>query len=250
MRLSLWSGGGHPLGAEALLPVAEGGLHRPVVLGDEVLDLASSVGEELEHGALHPSHRDEVPRLQGEETGVVHAHEPVRLGPGVGGQAEVAFLLAVHEMGEGLLETLVGHVVRPEPEDGLLAGRLHVDAPEDELALPSGVGGVDDRVHVVPRQEALHDFELLLRARQHVEAEAPGDHGQLLETPASGPAGVLLLGLGDVHEMAHGPGDDPFLALEKAVPSAVAHGENPRDLAGHGGFLGDDETLSHGSGPS
>ena len=52
------------------------------------------------------------------------------------------------------------HAADPETGDRLTAPALMIDQPEDQLALPPGVGGADDAVYVCPVHEFAQNIEL------------------------------------------------------------------------------------------
>ena len=128
----------------------------------------------------------------------------------------------------------------------MLGAGLLVQVGEDQLALAAGVAGVDDLVDVVARELLRDDRHLLLRALvAHDELEAVGHDRQVGHAPLL-ELGVVLVGLGELHEVADRPRDDVLRALEVAlVLAANGPGQDAREVAPDGRLLGDDERLGH-----
>ncbi len=57
--------------------------------------------------------------------------------------------------------------------------------------------------------------------------------------------GVVLVGVGKLDKMAHGPGDDVIGPLEVPVALAELAGQHADEVAPDGRLLGDDERLGH-----
>ena len=109
------------------------------------------------------------------------------------------------------------HRGQPQPLDGLLRARLLVRPGEDQLALAPGVAGVDDLVDVVALEHARDDGHLLARALvAHDELEAVR-HDRQIGHPPLLVLGVVLVGLGELHEVADRPRDDVRVGLEVAL---------------------------------
>ena len=115
------------------------------------------------------------------------------------------------------LIALCGHRRQPQPLHGLLRVRLLVQPGEDQLALAPGVARVDDRADVVAPEVARDHRHLLARALvAHDELEAVGHDRQIGHLPLL-ELRVVLVGLGELHEVADRPRDDVVVGLEVAV---------------------------------
>ena len=224
--------------------------NEPVRLRYESLDLALALHDHRERRRLDASERDDAadPSAAADRRrpGRVHADEPVGLGTRTRRCLERGELVARPQPLEALLDRLLRHRGDPEPVDRLLrAGRL-VDVGEDELALAACVAGVDDAIDVGASEELADRGELLLRLRvARLELEGLGDDGQVGHAPLLQPL-VVVLGLGELHEVADGPGDDVLLRLEVRLVLLEAARERGREVAADGRLLGDDERLAHG----
>ena len=159
----------------------------------------------------------------------------------------------VAQLAEGLAHRLVGHRVQPQALDGLLGLHVLVDVGEDQLALAPRVARVDDLLDVVAAQLVAHDLHLLLGALvAHDELELARDDRQVGHPPLLELV-VVLVGLGELDEVADGPGDDVLGALQPAgglVPRSGVllerTGQHAGEVLAHGRLLGDDEGLGHG----
>ena len=116
-----------------------------------------------------------------------------------------------------------------------------IDQTEDQLALPSGVGGADDAVHVGPVHELAQNVKLLFGGTAHEVLPPLGQDGQVGAVPAV-EARVIRAGRGQLHQMADAPADKIAASLQVAV-AAGSDAEDLRDGAGNGGFLGDDQFM-------
>ena len=135
---------------------------------------------------------------------------------------------------------------------GLSAAGLLDEVVEDQLALAPGVAGVDDAVDVVAAQQVADDGHLLLRALvAHDELEAARHDRQIGHAPLLVLV-VVLVGLGELDEVADGPRDDVLGALEPARrvlarPRVLLERprQHAREVLPDGRLLGDDERLAH-----
>ena len=163
-----------------------------------------------------------------------------------------AIVGAVAQVLETLADRRLGHRVQPQPLDGQLRAGLLVQVGEDQLALAPGVAGVDDEVVVVALQQALDDRHLLLRALvAHDELELARHDRQVRHAPLLELV-VVLVGLGELNEVADGPGDRVVGSLEPARGLVAGPGvllerarEHAREVLSDGRLLGDDERLGH-----
>ena len=123
------------------------------------------------------------------------------------------------------------HRREPQPAHRQRRAGLLVEVGEDQLALAPGVAGVDDLGDVVAVQLRRHDRHLLLRALvADDELEAVGDDRQVGHPPAL-ELGVVLVGLGELHEVADGPADHVLGALEVALVLGERAGQHAREVA-------------------
>ena len=92
----------------------------------------------------------------------------------------------------------------------------------------------DDR-HLLARALVAHDEPERVRHDRQV------GHAPLLVLR------VVLVGLGELDEVADRPRDDVLVGLEVALVLGEGAGEHAREVTPHGGLLGDDERLGHWS---
>ena len=200
--------------------VAVDGGEDPVLLGLEVLDFELAVDDHGQGGGLHTAYGEHLALLlaeaEGVEAGGVHAEEPVADGTAEAGFVERLVFFLGFEVGKAFADGLVGHGVDPEALDGACGLSALHDPALDELTLLSGIAAVDDAFGVF--HEALDGVELLLVAvvLDEFDAEAVGDHGQVVEVPRPPPGGVVV-GFFEGAEVAEGPGDLVAVALHIAI---------------------------------
>ena len=98
----------------------------------------------------------------GKQAGGVDAHQPVRLAAAEGGGVEVVVLRAVAEIVKAIKDRRILHGGDPEPLYALAAVVEIIRRAEDQLALASGVAGVDDLANVLSVHEGAEGVHLLL----------------------------------------------------------------------------------------
>jgi hypothetical protein len=204
------------------------GGHRPVLLGDEGLDLALAVADELQGHGLHAARGEAAADLVPEDGADPVADEPIEDAPGLLG----IHLLLVDVSGllEGLLDGALGDLVEDDAAEALLApdSQRLGEVPADGLPLAVGVGGQVDGLRLlgggaqVVEDLALGGQDRVLDGESPLGVDAADDVGGVLR-----PLGVF----GQVPDMAHG-GHDPEVAAQVLV-----------DGLRLGGRLDDDEVL-------
>ena len=117
---------------------------------------------------------------------------------------------------EALPDRRVLHRGDPQAGEGLLAARHLIDQPEDELALPPGVAGVDQLRHIRALHEALQILEgVLFALRQHI-TEGLRQDGKVVILPLL-VAGVIPGRVHRGHQMPHAPGNDEPIPFKTAI---------------------------------
>ena len=129
------------------------------------------------------------------------------------------------------------HAADPEPGKGLLAFALVIDEPENQLALPPGIGGTDELIHVRPCHQAAQDFKLLLGSGRNQVLPRFGQNGQVRLGPFD-QLGVITAGRSQLHQMANTPADEKFLSFQIPVAAfgdaqSLANGLGDRGLFGY-----------------
>ncbi|CAM4124350.1 hypothetical protein ACAN107058_22940 [Paracidovorax anthurii] len=251
-----------PLRVEPLAEVfaglgVEAGVDFPVVAAHELADLFLALDDQRERGGLHAAHGGEeeaavarVERRHGARA--VDAHEPVGLGAAARGAGQALHLLVGAQVVEAVADGLRGHGLQPEAPHGLAQGPLGtagvlLDEAEDQLALAARVAGVDEVGDVLALGEPHHRAEAALGLVHRFEVEIRRDHRQVREAPLAA-LDVEFLGRLDLHEVAHGAGDDIAVVLEVVfvlVELARHGGERAHDVLRHRGFFCDYQGLGH-----
>ena len=116
-----------------------------------------------------------------------------------------------------------------------------IDQAENQLALPPGVSGADDAVHIGPVHEFAQNIELLFGGTAHKILPPLGQDGQVCLGPFD-QFRVIAAGWSQLHQMAHAPAHKPATAFQ----IAVAAGGDTEDLAnglGYRGLFGYDQVI-------
>ena len=194
----------------------QGQPHMMVFLLLEAGDLPVPVRQHGEGGRLHPPHVQGAVVEDREKPCGVDADEPVRLLAAEGGLIQGLVVRTGAQIPEALPDRRVLHGGDPQAGEGLFAACHLIHQPEDELALPSGVAGVDQLRHIWALHEALQVVEgVLLALRQHI-AEGLRQDGQVLIAPLL-ITRVISRRVHGGHQMAHTPGHDEPVPLKTAV---------------------------------
>src|SRR5699024_2073347 len=135
-------------------PVYAAGLQSNaiVLLGFKTADLLLPLGNNSQGRRLHPAAGELGVVLAGESSGSVYAHQPVRLGSGLGRPVQIIVVPAVLQMGKALPDGLIGHRGNPQPPDGLAAAGFFQDPAGYQFSLPARVCGDDDLPYVFPEK--------------------------------------------------------------------------------------------------
>ncbi len=223
------------------------GVDLEVGLGLEGVDLEIALDDQRQRGRLHPAQRHDAaqrPAPDGGRAGGIHADQPVGLRAGAGGGLEVCHLLARPQVLEGVADRRLGHRVDPQPLYRLLRFGLVVDVGEDQLALAPGVAAVDHLVHVVALEQPLDHVKLLAAARLGAQLELLGQHRQGLDRPAL-QRRVVVLGLGQLDQVADRPGHDLVAGFEVALVLLEGAAQGLGIVLTDRRLLCDDQSLPH-----
>ena len=96
------------------------------------------------------------------------------------------------------------HAGNPQALDGLGASGESVDRAEDQLALPSGVAGVDDRRNIVPAHQLPQRVEAFSLVRFYGKTPATRQDRQVLALPL-GVFGIVSGRIGQLRKMPDAP---------------------------------------------
>ena len=173
---------------------------------------------------------------QAEKPAGVDPHQPVRLGTAKGTLVQGIVVLAGGQMCESLLNGAVLHGGNPQPRHGLPAVGQIVHRAEDQLALPSGIAGIDDLRHVFTVHKGAQDVKLFLFVRGNEKAERAGQDGQVLQFPL-GIVFVIGSRICQTGQMAVTPGNQIRHSLAVAIP-ALGSSQHPCQILGNGGLFG------------
>ena len=114
---------------------------------------------------------------------------------------------------------------------------------EDQLALPPCVAGVDDAIDVVALQQLVDHVQLLLRLGvTRADVEFLRDDREVVHPPLLELL-VVVLGRGQLEQVADGVRDDVLVALVELLVRVEAARERVDDVARDGRLFGDDQGL-------
>ena len=223
----------------------ECGGHAPVVAGLEISDFQLADVEDGEGGGLDTADGGDVAGAGaehplGERAGAVDSDEPVALAAATRGVGEAGHLLAIAKLLEGFLNTARGHRLHPRAFHGELRFRELVEIGEDQLALASGVAGIDDGADVFAGEEFFQRVEAIFGVLDGLEAKFFGNDGQRLQPPEAVFLLVDVLRHFEFHEVAECVRDDKFVVFVM-VACLGNFPEGAREVGRNGRFLGDDE---------
>jgi hypothetical protein len=229
----------------AALGDLEGCGHPPVVARPEVADLEFAGVDQREGGRLHAADRGHVAGARaehafGERARAVDADQPVALAAAAGGVLQPEHLTAGPELGEGRADALDRHGLHPRALHRQFALGKLIQVGEDQLALASGVAGVDDLGEVGAVEEFLQRVEALLAVLDRFQAELLRHDGQGLQAPETVLFLVDVLRHLELHQVAERVRDDVAIVLV-VIAFFGDFAEGAREISGHRGLLGDDK---------
>lgn len=127
---------------------------------------------------------------QGKQASGVNPHQPIRLCPAQSRPVKPRKIFARLEVGKTLPDSGLLHTADPKPLYGLAASGQVINAPENKLALTSGVAGVYDIFNITSAQQLFKDFKLAYGAfRNRHSPAAAGQNRQILPAPF----GIILV---------------------------------------------------------
>ena len=196
-------------------------VNQPVRFGLERPDLLLAAGDDRQRRRLHAAERDRaVERAAQPDRGRprgVHADDPVGLRARARRLLEFRELRRRAQLFERLFHRRVRHRVQPQPPHGLLRFRLLVQIREDQLPLAAGVAGVDDLVDVVATELFGDNRHLLARALVADDELELLRHDRQVSHPPGLELRVVLVRVGELHEVPDRPRNDVVRTLQKAL---------------------------------
>jgi len=227
--------------------------HMMVFLLAEQGDPAVPVHQHGKGGRLYPPHIQGAMVEDGEQAACIDTNEPVRLLAAERRLIQRVIFPTGAQVGKALPDRRVLHRRNPEAGEGLGASGSLIDQPENQLALPPGVAGVDKLRHIQALHEVLQILEgVLFALRQHI-TEGLWQDGKVVILPLL-IGGVIPGCIHRGHQVSHTPGNDEPIPFKTAIgPGCDTQGRrngfrNTRFLADH--QLHFVSSVSSGSGAS
>ena len=179
-------------------------------------DPAVPVHQHGKGGRLYPPHIQGAMVEDGEKAACVDADEPVRLLAAERRLIQRVIVPAGAQVGKTLPDRRILHRRNPEAGEGLGASGSLINQPEDQLALPPGVAGVDQLRHIGALHQGTENVELGGLFLGHHIAEGVGQDGKVLIPPLL--VAVIVGGrIRQPHQMPNAPGNEPTVALKIAI---------------------------------
>ena len=191
-------------------------LHMIEFLFFEHGDLAVTLHQHGQGRRLDTAHIQSAVVQNGEQTGGIDAHHPIRFLATQGTMVQGIVVTSGAQIPEPLTDCAVLHGRDPQAFHRLAASGHAINQPEDQLSLPAGITGIDDRIHIrTVHKGAEIVVGILLTRCQHI-AERLREDGQIIVVPFL----ETLVITGCVHrghQMTHAPGNDQAVALIIAI---------------------------------
>ncbi len=241
-----------PLGRVGASLGTKAGMDFPVVAADELADLLFAFHHHRQRRGLHPAHGGQeeatvarVERRHGARA--VDADQPIGLRAAARGVGQRLHLLVGAQRAKTVANGLRRHALQPQARDRFAqwfgATGVLLDQAEDQLAFSARVTGVDQLVHVLAFGQSYHGVEPGLGLVHGLEVKVRRNHRQIGKAPFSA-FDVEFLGCLDLHQMAHGTGNDVAVALKVLVvflEFACRGRECTHDILGDRGLFCNDQ---------
>lgn len=214
----------------------------------EGADFLLALGENSEGGGLNAADGGELesPALRvegGHGAGGIDANQPIAFAAANGGIGEWNHRFAGAEVRKAVADRVGRHTLEPETTGGLFRASEFDDVVENELALAAGVAGVHNLGDIRALQQALKEIQARGGFFYGLEVEVVGDNRKVGEAPLAA-LFIHLIREAKFDKVADRRGDDVRVVFEIIVLA----GELPEgfgEIAGDGGFFGDNQGLGH-----
>ena len=220
------------------------GMDLKVGLRHEGTDLLLTLDQDRKRRCLDATHRGQLEsaltRVHGSKgAGAVDPDEPVALGAADRCRGQRLHVGIVAQVGESLLDRLLGHRLKPESLDRLFAAGELDDVVENQLTLTAGVAGVDDGCNLRILEEIFDYLEPVGRTLDRLKFELLGNDRQGIQLPGEAFPSRHLVRQAELDQVTHGGGDDVVIDLEELGPCGLPS-QSPCQIGGNTRFLGDD----------
>ena len=182
----------------------------------EQRDLCVTRRQHCQCGGLNTAHIQGAVIENGEKARGVDPHQPIRFLAAEGRLIQGFIIGAGAQIRKALPDSAVLHRGNPKTEDRLAASSHFIHQTEDQLALPSGVAGVDNGIHVRAIHQSAEIFKgVLFAGCQHI-TERLRQNGKIVIAPFL----EILVIAARIHrgyQVSHAPGYEKAAALIKAI---------------------------------
>ena len=179
-------------------------------------DLRVTLRQHCQCGCLHTAHIQGAVIENGEKARGVDPHQPIRFLAAEGRLIQGFIIGAGAQIRKALPDSAVLHRGNPKTEDRLAASSHFIHQTEDQLALPSGVAGVDNGIHVRAIHQSAEIFKgVLFAGCQHI-TERLRQNGKIVIAPFL----EILVIAARIHrgyQVPHAPGYKKAIALIKTI---------------------------------
>ena len=182
----------------------------------EQRDLRVTLRQHCQCGGLDTPHIQGAVIENGEKTGGVDSHQPIRFLAAEGRLIQGFIVGTGTQIRKALPDSAVLHRGNPETENRLVASGHFIHQPEDQLTFTSGVTGIDNGIHVGAVHQGTEIFKSILFARcQHI-AERFRQNGKIVIAPFL-ETFVIAASIHRGYQMSHAPGHKKAVAFIKAI---------------------------------
>ena len=225
------------------MKITQIGLHGIVILGDKTADFLLPRHNHRQRGSLYSSRRELRVIFAGQRAGYVEPYQPIRFRSALRRQIQVLIFSSVPQIGEALLDRLVGLGGDPQPFDRLAEARLCENPARHQFPFPSGVRRNNQGVHLLAVQQVFDHAVLLCRLGNHTELHLFWQHGQCFHAP-----GFILLAIclriRQRHQMPQRPCHNVTVAGKESAAVLPASKHSCQFLS-HRRFFRQHQCLSH-----
>ena len=187
-----------------------------------------TLGKHSQGRGLHSSHIQGTVIQNGEKTGGIDTHQPIRFLSAKRRLIQGVILCARSQVIHTLTDRAVLHRGNPQSFNGFLAAGHFINQTENELTFASCVTSIDDGIHVGAVNQGTEIFKGRLLARGDHIAEGLGENGKVVIAPFL----EILVISRRVHrgnKVAHAPGNDIPIPLKRAIgPGFYTQGRRDR----------------------
>ena len=182
----------------------------------EQRDLRVTLRQHCQRRCLHTAHIQGAVIENGEKTGGVDSHQPIRFLAAEGRLIQGFIIGAGAQIRKALPDGAVLHRGNPKTEDRLAASSHFIHQSENQLPFTPGVTGIDNGIHIGAVHQGTEIFKSVLFARCRHIAERLRQNGEIVIAPFL----KILVIAARIHrgyQVPYTPGYEKAVAFIKAI---------------------------------